>query len=68
MQDEFHDVRLNIVSHAGLICEVLSVDGLARAPEVPRRVPLCYLFDLLLVVIVLSLLLRLLFTTVAACI
>lgn len=28
-QDEFHDVRLNIVSHAGLICEVLSVDGLA---------------------------------------
>lgn len=24
MKDEFHDVRLNIVSHAGLFCEVLS--------------------------------------------
>eukprot|EP00913_Durusdinium_trenchii_P001106 g1014.t1 len=30
-QDEFHDVRLNIVSHAGLICEVLSVDGLVHS-------------------------------------
>ena len=33
LQDEFHDVRLNIVSHAGLICEVLSVDGLAGILE-----------------------------------
>ncbi|OLP77650.1 Serine/threonine-protein phosphatase 2A 65 kDa regulatory subunit A beta isoform [Symbiodinium microadriaticum] len=32
-KDEFHDVRLNIVSHAGLICEVLSVDGLALSPD-----------------------------------
>jgi len=31
MKDEFHDVRLNIVSHAGLICEVLSVDGLVHS-------------------------------------
>ena len=35
-QDEFHDVRLNIVSHAGLICEVLSVDGLVRDSFSPR--------------------------------
>jgi len=28
MKDEFHDVRLSIVGHAGLFCEVLSVDGL----------------------------------------
>jgi len=28
MKDEFHDVRLNIVAHAGLLCEVLGVDGL----------------------------------------
>jgi len=27
MKDEFHDVRLNIVSHTGLICQVLSADG-----------------------------------------
>ena len=25
-------MRLNIVSHAGLVCEVLSVDGMACAP------------------------------------
>jgi serine/threonine-protein phosphatase 2A regulatory subunit A len=31
MKDEFHDVRLNIVSHAGLICEVLGVDGLVHS-------------------------------------
>lgn len=31
MKDEFHDVRLNIVSHTGLICEVLSVDGLVHS-------------------------------------
>merc|ERR1719463_422429 len=31
MKDEFHDVRLNIVSHAGLFCEVLSVDGVVQA-------------------------------------
>merc|ERR1712014_434050 len=31
MKDEFHDVRLNIVSHAGLVCEVLSVDGLVHS-------------------------------------
>merc|ERR1712151_1246612 len=31
MKDEFPDVRLNIVSHAGLICEVLSVDGIAHS-------------------------------------
>jgi len=31
MKDEFHDVRLNIVLHAGLICEVLSVDGLVHS-------------------------------------
>jgi serine/threonine-protein phosphatase 2A regulatory subunit A len=30
MKDEFHDVRLNIVLHTGLICEVLSVEGLAH--------------------------------------
>jgi len=27
MKDEFHDVRLNAVSHSGLICEVLSADA-----------------------------------------
>merc|ERR1719253_391775 len=27
MKDEFHDVRLNIASHAGLLCEVLSVEN-----------------------------------------
>mmetsp|Transcript_119614 Transcript_119614/g.349816 ORF Transcript_119614/g.349816 Transcript_119614/m.349816 type:complete len:220 (-) Transcript_119614:477-1136(-) len=31
MKDEFHDVRLNIVSHVGLICEILSVDGLVHS-------------------------------------
>merc|ERR1712151_156995 len=31
MKDEFHDVRLNIVSHAGIICEVLGVDGLVHS-------------------------------------
>jgi len=31
MKDEFHDVRLNIVSHAGLFCEVLSVEGLVHS-------------------------------------
>jgi hypothetical protein len=36
-QDEFHDVRLNIVSHAGLICEVLSVDGLVRDSFSPKK-------------------------------
>jgi serine/threonine-protein phosphatase 2A regulatory subunit A len=29
MKDEFHDVRLNMVSHAGTLCEVLGVDGMA---------------------------------------
>merc|ERR1711920_667043 len=31
MKDEFHDVRLGIVRQAGLICEVLSVDGLVHS-------------------------------------
>ena len=40
-KDEFHDVRLNIVSHAGLICEVLSVDGLALSPDFGGTSPIC---------------------------
>jgi serine/threonine-protein phosphatase 2A regulatory subunit A len=31
MKDEFHDVRLNVVSHAGLLCEVLGVEGLVSS-------------------------------------
>jgi len=30
MKDELHDVRLNIVSHAGLLCEVVGVDNLVK--------------------------------------
>merc|ERR1719157_95834 len=36
MKDEFHDVRLNIATHAGLICEVLSVEGLVHSLSTTR--------------------------------
>jgi serine/threonine-protein phosphatase 2A regulatory subunit A len=30
LKDEFQEVRLNVVSHAGLICKVMSVDGMVH--------------------------------------
>eukprot|EP00931_Biecheleriopsis_adriatica_P025840 TRINITY_DN15782_c0_g1_i1.p1 TRINITY_DN15782_c0_g1~~TRINITY_DN15782_c0_g1_i1.p1 ORF type:complete len:588 (+),score=127.56 TRINITY_DN15782_c0_g1_i1:84-1847(+) len=31
LKDEFHDVRLNMAGHAGLICEVLTKDGMVHS-------------------------------------